>query len=112
MQSVIAIHRDVVTSRLEGSSVYAPFPGRILRASRPYRSNKNAYNNGVYLQGTGVYSAYRAKIFYITPSKTRGKMQVGSVIGTSAALPYPGIKQHVHIQIYKNRKIIDPTPFL
>ena len=38
-------------------------------------------------------------------------MSSGTKLGTSVKLPYKGITQHIHFQLYNNSAIVDPTPF-
>ncbi|XP_028390791.1 leukocyte cell-derived chemotaxin-2-like [Dendronephthya gigantea] len=95
-----------------GSTVYAPFAGTIVRRSRPYPNNRNAFNNGLLIRGTGNFNGFSAKIWYFTPSLHSGRISKGRALGTSRRLLYTGITQHLHLQLYKGRKIVDPTSYL
>jgi major membrane immunogen (membrane-anchored lipoprotein) len=55
---------------------------------------------------------FRAKIWYFEPDNTSGTMTKGAKLGTSKSLPYSGITQHIHITLYKDGKIVNPTPYL
>lgn len=55
---------------------------------------------------------FHAKIFYLTPRKYFGDVKKGSVLGISRALPHPGITQHLHLMLYENDELIDPTNYL
>jgi len=92
-----------------GSDVFAPFVGRILQAIRPEPNKEYAYNNGLLVHGLQDYRAYQAKIFYMTPSRESGTMEAGDKIGTSVAQPHEHMIQHVHLKVYKDGVIIDPT---
>ncbi|WP_395239371.1 hypothetical protein, partial [Salmonella sp. s54412] len=81
-------------------------------SSRPYRNNNAAYNNGLYIQGTGSYKEYRAKIWYFTPVRRLRNFVKGATLGTSQKLPYRRITQHLHIKLYNNGAVINPTPCL
>ena len=59
-----------------------------------------------------VLLGFKAKIFYFTPSQTSGTFQIGSMLGTSQALPYEGITQHLHLQLYKDDVIVNPEQYL
>ncbi|XP_028410179.1 leukocyte cell-derived chemotaxin-2-like [Dendronephthya gigantea] len=101
---------DIICS--PGSLVIAPFSAKILRKSFPYSNNNEAYNNGLYIEGTGEAEGFRAKIFYFTPSKYSEAVKKGSMLGKSQALPYSGITQHLHLQLYKNGVIVNPQDYL
>ncbi|XP_038642865.1 leukocyte cell-derived chemotaxin-2-like [Scyliorhinus canicula] len=96
---------DVVCS--DGSDVYAPFDGTLVRRANPY-SRSNAINNGVMLRGSG----YCVKIFYIQPQSYSGNVAKGETIGQLLRMQsvYPGITSHVHIQMCDTS--VDPTPNL
>ncbi|XP_067879985.1 leukocyte cell derived chemotaxin 2, tandem duplicate 1 [Heterodontus francisci] len=96
---------DVVCS--DGSTVYAPFRGTLVRRANPYRNN-NAINNGVLLEGSG----YCVKIFYISPDRYSGSVSKGERIGTLLNMQsvYPGITSHVHIQMCDTST--NPTSYL
>ncbi|XP_019361789.1 PREDICTED: leukocyte cell-derived chemotaxin-2-like [Gavialis gangeticus] len=87
----------------DGSTVRAPFSGRIIRQAKPYRRD-NAINNGVHLSGSG----YCIQLFYIRPVKYSGPIKKGETLGTMLPMQrvYPGIQSHVHIQ---NCDRTDPT---
>jgi hypothetical protein len=59
-----------------------------------------------------LFLGYAAKIWYFTPIKTSGKVNKGGSLGTSQSLPDTGITQHLHLQLYKNGQIVDPTVYL
>ncbi len=48
-------HRGVDITCNPESTVYAPFSGRIIRASRPYSGTTKPYNNGLYIEGSGAF---------------------------------------------------------
>ncbi|KAJ7360366.1 Peptidase M23 [Desmophyllum pertusum] len=65
------------------SSVYTPFPAKVLRRSNPYLNNNAAYNTGIYLEGTGSWSGYKVKMWYVTKQVSNGKqLSAGSYIGS------------------------------
>ncbi|XP_061279558.1 leukocyte cell-derived chemotaxin-2 [Bos javanicus] len=95
---------DVVCS--DGSTVYAPFTGKIMGQEKPYK-NKNAINNGVRISGGG----FCIKMLYIKPIKYKGSIKKGEKLGTLLPLQkvYPGIQSHIHIE---NCDLSDPTVYL
>ncbi|KAM6150148.1 leukocyte cell-derived chemotaxin-2 [Erethizon dorsatum] len=100
------LHQGVDVLCSDGSTVYAPFTGMIVRQAKPYR-NKNPINDGVKLSGGG----FCVKIFYIKPIKYKGSIKKGEKLGTLLPLQevYPGIQSHVHIE---NCDLSDPTVYL
>ncbi|XP_014383337.1 leukocyte cell-derived chemotaxin-2-like [Alligator sinensis] len=97
------VHRGVDVLCQDGSTVRAPFSGRIDRRANPY-GNGNAVDNGVQLSGSG----YCIKMFYIQPVKYSGSIKKGETLGRMLPMQsvYPGIQSHVHIQ---NCDRSDPT---
>ncbi|XP_048449800.1 leukocyte cell-derived chemotaxin-2-like, partial [Rhincodon typus] len=95
---------DVICN--DGSTIYAPFTGRLIGRANPY-GNGNEIDNGVLLQGSG----YCVKIFYVAPDRYSGPISKGQALGTLLNLQdvYPGIISHVHIQMCDKS---DPTPYL
>uniref|UniRef100_UPI00398F475E leukocyte cell-derived chemotaxin-2-like n=1 Tax=Pristiophorus japonicus TaxID=55135 RepID=UPI00398F475E len=100
-------HKGVDVVCRNGSTVYAPFSGRLMRRATPYRET-NAINNGVKLEGAG----YCVKIFYIAPERYTGYVLKGQKIGTllNVQSVYPGITSHVHIEMCNTST--DPTSHL
>lgn len=79
------LHQGVDVLCSDGSTVYAPFTGRIVGQEKPYK-NKNAINNGVRISGRGkgwciylerilemfdayLFNAYSIQRRFILPSK-------------------------------------------
>ncbi|XP_044517886.1 leukocyte cell-derived chemotaxin-2 [Gracilinanus agilis] len=99
-------HQGVDIECTDGSTVYAPFTGTIIRQVKPY-SKKNEINNGVQITGGG----FCVKIFYIKPVKYRGPIKKGEKLGILLPMQkvYPFIQSHIHIQ---NCDLSDPTVYL
>ncbi|XP_059568856.1 leukocyte cell-derived chemotaxin-2-like [Alligator mississippiensis] len=97
------LHKGVDVVCRDGSTVRAPFSGRIVSRAKPY-GNGNAVDNGVQLSGSG----YCILIFYIQPVKYSGSIKKGETLGRMLPMQkvYPGIQSHVHIQ---NCDRSDPT---
>ncbi|XP_057291657.1 myeloid protein 1-like [Hydractinia symbiolongicarpus] len=100
---------DVVCT--PGSSVYAPFSGTIVRRTRPYATG-GSYNNGLVLRGSGSWKGFEARIWYFTPKRTSGSMTAGENLGPYQKLPYRGITQHVHLQLKKNGRSVNPASYV
>ncbi|XP_036607995.1 leukocyte cell-derived chemotaxin-2-like [Trichosurus vulpecula] len=99
-------HTGVDVKCADGSVVYAPFNGMIVREAKPYK-NDNAINDGVEITGEG----YCIKIFYVKPLKYKGLIKKGQKLGVLLPMQqvYPRITSHIHIQ---NCDLSNPTSYL
>jgi len=98
--------------------IASPIDGTVVRKPYPYADDTRY--TGVFLEGTAKYKGYSIKIFYVNPSSgIIGKtVQAGDKIGEAQDLTnkYPGITNHVHIEVkigskYEDPgKLIKPTP--
>ncbi|XP_078363053.1 leukocyte cell-derived chemotaxin-2-like [Oculina patagonica] len=107
-------HRGIDVVCSTGSRVYSPFPATVIRRSNPYVNSNAAYNTGIYLQGTGAWSEYRVKMWYVTKGVGNGaSLSAGSPIGymTNRAANSPGMTNHVHVQLEKNGRVVNPTSY-
>jgi len=96
---------DIAAAPLE--QVYAPFSGRIVREAFPYASDLSF--RGVVLEGTGDWQGYTAKMFYVS-GVICGEVAAGALIGfvQNLGVKYPDITNHVHIEVKKNNRTINP----
>ncbi|XP_062443399.1 leukocyte cell-derived chemotaxin-2 [Rhea pennata] len=99
-------HKGVDVVCKDGSTVYAPFTGKIDRQTRPY-GNGNAIDDGVQLSGSG----FCIKMYFIKPVKHSGPIRKGEKIGVMLPMQiiYRATISHIHIQ---NCDLTDPTPNL
>jgi murein DD-endopeptidase MepM/ murein hydrolase activator NlpD len=93
---------DVVAS--PGDLVFSPVDGNVIREASPYFPF-----SGVLIQGTGEYASYRVKLFYVRVFMC-GPVRAGTLIGRVEDLrwKYPGITNHVHIEVRRDGKIVSP----
>ncbi|XP_078347407.1 leukocyte cell-derived chemotaxin-2-like isoform X2 [Oculina patagonica] len=112
-------HKGIDIVCTAGSYVYAPFPAKVRRVSKPYgRTHKHwgkDFNTGIYMEGTGSWQDYKVKMWYVSKDVSDGTyVSAGSVIGTmkDRAAASPGMTNHVHVQLYKDGSIVDPTPYV
>ncbi|XP_048476152.1 leukocyte cell-derived chemotaxin-2-like [Rhincodon typus] len=91
----------------EGSVIYAPFNGKLIRRANPY-NNGNEIDNGVMLRGSGLC----VKIFNFRPDRYSGQISKGQRLGTllNVQAVFPEITSHVHIEMCDTS--INPTPNL
>lgn len=96
---------DIVAKPLE--FIYAPISGRLTRDAFPYK-NDPTYRGAV-ITGTGEWEGYEIKIFYMV-RKSLGNVEAGDFIGFAQDISakYPGITNHIHIEVKYNGLWIDP----
>ncbi|XP_031548758.1 leukocyte cell-derived chemotaxin-2-like [Actinia tenebrosa] len=108
-------HRGIDIICPANSDVRAPFNATIIRTARPYSNNNGRHNTGVLMKGTGKWAAHSVKMFYVRKTVNNGDhVRGGSNIGvmTNMAREYRcTMTNHIHVQLYKNNRIIDPTPY-
>ncbi|MDA1044233.1 MAG: M23 family metallopeptidase [Verrucomicrobia bacterium] len=105
-------HRGVDIAVASGDAIFAPFDGRIVRNAIPYDDDDRF--SGILLQGYAAFSGYEMKIFYMQCTMPFGHVRAGELIGQAQniALRYPGITNHIHVELWNNGNVVDPTPFL
>ena len=64
---------------------------------------------GVVINGTGEWKGFEVKVFYVEGSFS-GPVRVGDIVGQAqnVARKYPGITNHVHLEVRKNGKVLSP----
>jgi hypothetical protein len=103
-------HEGLDIAATVGSKAYTPIAGTVTRQTRVYASDSRY--TGIVIAGTGYFVGYEVKVFYIGNMPMAGTMlPKGAVIGfvQNIAAKYPGLKNHIHIEIRKNGTLIDPT---
>lgn len=102
-----------IVARL-GQEVLSPIDGRVVRMTYPYASDTSL--TGVLIAGTGRHIGLEIKIFYMTPVHgVVGKsVTAGQKIGFAQSLlaKYPGITNHIHLEIRQNGIALDPQPLI
>jgi len=100
-------HQGLDIEALRGQQVFAPIPGIITREAVPY-ANDLRYK-GVLLEGSGAWSGYTVKIFYVDGIKS-GEVASGELIGyvQNLQIKYPGITNHIHVEVRFKGRVIDP----
>ena len=103
-------HAGADYSSQPGQDVHAAVDGTVTRLGYPY-GNSNYYR---YVEVTSPNGEV-VKHFYVSPSVSAGaKVNAGDVIGTAQSFQprYPGITDHVHIEIRKNNQLVNPEPLI
>ena len=107
-------HEGIDICTISGQPIVAPFTANFLRVADPYDDRKDASLFGVLLRNMGDPSI-ELKILYVDPLRTLVGRTVtkGTVIGRAQSLRklYPGIIDHVHVEVWMHGQRIDPTPF-
>lgn len=110
-------HRGVdllVTS--PGQVIYAPFDAKATRVAYPYADDLRW--TGIELAGSGDWTGYSVKMFYMEPYQALigGMVNKGEPIGTAQAIstkyPGQGMRDHVHVELWKDGVNLDPTKLL
>jgi RHS repeat-associated protein len=104
-------HRGADYETTAGQQVVAPHSGRV-RVGHPYRDDLSYYL--IEIQGP---RGHVVRSLYVSPAdgiSTGGTVRAGQVIGTAQDLTprYPGITNHVHVDIRHGRDFIDPTTLI
>lgn len=97
-------HQGLDVKAKPGEVVHSPIDGVIVRECVPY-----APFTGLLIRGTGEHSGYEVKLFYVQGNFC-GSVKAGEPIGTAEdlAVKYPGITNHVHLEVRKNGAIVAP----
>lgn len=107
------LHNGIDLAAQVGESVFAGIYGKITRHLRVY-SNDPRYI-GLEIQGTGIHSSYKMKLFYVDQMLPAGTVvSPSSIVGKAQniAAKYSGITNHVHIELYQNGQRINPSSFI
>ena len=115
-------HKGVDIKSDEGDNILSPMDGYISSTGYRIYANKCSYLVGVDVTGTGIYSGYKIRLFYVkgnVPLNTVVKK--GDVIGTQQSLQkncYPNMTNgkycmtnHVHVELIVNGIKKDPTTY-
>lgn len=99
-------HRGVDYSCLPNSKVLSPCSGIVSKIGYPYSDDLSFR----YIE-IASNSNHKLRVFYVSPSVEVGDIvDESTVLGLSQKLGvrYPGIGEHVHLEIRGKGKIIDP----
>ena len=100
---------DVVAHPMQ--RILSPVDGDIIREAFPYRDEPSM--RGIHIRGTGLYAGWEFKLFYVL-GLFSGKTKSGQLVGhaQSLASKYPGITNHVHMEVFRRGLQVDPRePF-
>ena len=107
-------HEGIDLVATPGEPVVAPVPCYFVRLADPYEDKKDALLFGCLLR---TVDSWNIKILYMKPlaSLKPGELvKRGDIIGHAQSLQhlYPGITDHIHIELYRpHGERIDPTGY-
>lgn len=107
-------HQGIDIVARVGDPVTSPIQGKVERKSFPYANDLRF--TGVLLRGDGAHQGLVVKLFYVMP-KARligHSVRPGDVVGHVQDLTakYPGITNHVHVEVRRNGVVIDPRSLM
>ena len=112
-EKIKGLHKGLDLLTNVGDIIYSPIPGII----EPTKAFTNSKTNGIKIRGTGRFTGYTIKIFYVNPTKLSGtKVGFREKIGTAQdlSLDYDDkVQDHIHfsVQVNKNGKTYNINPF-
>lgn len=107
-------HNGIDIACYPNSIICAIRPGTVTKLGHPYSPADPHKGHYRYVQVTDD-KGNNMRYFYIAPFVSDGQIiETGQPIGISQSFDdvYPGITNHVHFEVKKDGKVIDPTPFL
>lgn len=90
-----------------GEKIFSPIKGNIVRQAMPYRDDPNY--KGIILKGIQEWDGYEIKIFYIEglfSGQSFATQEIG--YAQNLSLKYPGITNHIHVEVKYLGIQIDP----
>jgi murein DD-endopeptidase MepM/ murein hydrolase activator NlpD len=109
-------HAGVDITVTPGQPVPSPIDGIIVRKGDVYTKDNKGLRS-THIEGTGKYAGYKAIIFYVDNGQLpmNGQVKAGDPLGPAQDVRVKhgnSMQTHVHYQLYKNGKLIDPTGML
>ena len=103
-------HKGIDFKTSKSERIRAPFDCTVVRYGFPYENDKS--QELIEIKGLNQYSDYTAKVMYIKPT-----LPVGATVNKGATLCLAGnisekfgasMTPHVHFELYKNGKLVNP----
>jgi hypothetical protein len=104
------LHKGLDLISAPGEMIKSPISGTIIKEVIAYADDPQY--KGVLIKGTGEFADLEVKILYVRPL-IGGNVKAGDIIGMAQdiTLRYPGITNHIHMEVLKKGVIADPTEF-
>jgi len=102
-------HRGIDLVTKPGQTIHAPFTGTVVRHANPYDDDPRYTGCLLRRESDGL----EVKLFYLEGIDI-GPVANGDPIGTAQdiAIKYPGIINHIHLEVWLNGEPVDPAPYL
>jgi leukocyte cell-derived chemotaxin-2 len=100
-------HNGLDIKSEKGETLFSPIEGDITKNIIVYP--KDLSLKGVEIMGKEKWEEYKIKIFYVI-GEISGRVSPGDRIGIVQDLnkKYPHITNHIHMEVYKKGKLLDP----
>ena len=111
------LHEGVDITVRPGQMVPAPIDGVVIKTGIVYRED-NMGLHSTHIEGTGKWTGYTVKMFYMNNDslKEGAPVKRGAPLGPAqdVSLRRNKVKMtpHIHYEVYKDGKLIDPTKML
>ncbi len=97
-----------------GDDIRSPIDATLVRVAAPY--DDDLLLSGVLLEGRNHHAGLAVKIFYVDPLQMlMGRtVRAGQTIGLAQSLAarYPGITNHIHLEVRHDGELLDPQPLI
>ena len=102
-------HRGIDIITTPDQPIHAPFNGTVVRQADPYEEDPRYTGCLLRREPDGL----EVKLFYLEGARI-GPVKEGEPIGKAQdiAIKYPGITNHIHLEVWVNGEPIDPGPYL
>lgn len=100
-------HNGIDIIATPGEKIFCPIKGSIIRETMPYRNDPSF--KGIVIKGVDNWLGYELKIFYVE-GLFSGNANESQELGFAQNLTtkYPGIKNHIHLEVKFQGQQIDP----
>lgn len=110
------LHEGVDITANPGDVVPAPIDGVVTEKKNAYKDD-NMGLKSTHIEGTGKWEGFTVKMFYMdnTALKVGAPVKRGAPLGPAQDVRVkhgPKMTPHVHYEVYKDGKLIDPTGLL
>ena len=111
------LHKGVDITANPGQMVPAPIDGVVSRKGIVYGDKDNRGLLSTHIKGTGKWEGFTVKMFYMdnTALKVGAPVKRGAPLGPAQDVRVkhgPKMRPHVHYEVRKDGKLIDPTDLL
>lgn len=103
----VRTHKGIDIIVLPGEKIFSPIKGNIVKEAMPY-GNDPSYK-GIVLKGVEQWDGYELKIFYVEGLFNGIAIELQEIgAAQNLTLKYPGITNHIHLEVKYNGVQVDP----